>query len=236
MSMIKTFFRFLLLFSFLAYQSYGQPTLPEIHIQKEQGTNILSWINPYTKGIKAVEIERAASEHGEFILVGKINHLDKALQTFVDAHPVLGKNYYRVKVIFNSNVEWMSNIVAYNIDSLDKKNAQTLPSTDSIQAKLNEMNGNIEHIKEVIKPAYPISKWVFTNPFTNNINIEIPDATKHHYSVEFYTLNDAKVIEIARVRESVLILDKRNFQNLGVYKFKLKKNQQIFEEGFITIN
>lgn len=236
MSMIKTFFRFLLLFSFLSYQSYGQPTLPEVQLQKVQGTNILSWINPYTKGLKAVEIERSNAEHGDYILIGKINKLDKASQTFVDAHPLLGDNFYRVKVIFNSNVEWLSNTIFYQIDSLDKQNAQTLPSTDSIQALLNEINGDIEHIKEVIKPAYPISKWIFTNPFTNNINIEIPDATKHHYSVEFYTLNDVKVLEIARVRESVLILDKRNFQNLGVYKFKLKKNQQVFEEGFITIN
>ncbi len=234
--MIKTFSGFLLLFFFLTYPSYAQPTLPELQIQKEQGTIILSWINPYTTGIKAVEIERTTSEYGDFTLIGRINKLEKESQTFVDAHPLLGENFYRVKVTFSSNVEWLSNTISYSTDSLDKKKSQTLPSTDSIQVILNAMNGNLENIKEVIKPAYPVSKWVFTNPFTNNINIEIPDAKNHNYSLEFFTLNDLKVMEISRIRESILILDKRNFQNLGVYKFIIKKNQQVFEEGFITIN
>lgn len=215
---------------------HAQVTLPDFEIEKAQGTIILHWINPYTSGVKSVEIQRSPQEHGPFELIGKIEKTQKPEQTFIDAHPNLGENFYRIRILFQSNLEWLSNTLSSETDSLDKMSVQMLPSTDSIQTALSQLNGNKEDAKQIIKSTYPISKWVFTNPFTGNINIEIPDAQRDRYSLTFYTLNNEKVLEIERVRENVLILDKRNFQNLGVYKFTIKKNNQHFEDGYITIN
>lgn len=227
-----------LFFSTCIYSAsiHAQITLPDFDIEKVQGTVILNWINPYTSGVKSVEIQRATEEAGPFELIGKIEHLLNPEQTFMDAHPQLGNNFYRVRVVFKSNLEWLSNTLSSAADSLDKQSVRMLPSTDSLQTALNQLNGSKEDAKQIIKNTYPISKWVFTNPFTGNINIEIPEAHRHRYSLTFYSLNNVKVLEIERIRENTLILDKRNFQNMGVYKFVIKKDNQNFEEGYITIN
>ncbi|HLS71169.1 MAG TPA: hypothetical protein VK027_05870 [Chitinophagaceae bacterium] len=237
--MIKKRNKFSLLFSLLliiSHLSWGQSTLPEFDIKQKDGSYILNWTNPYTNNVKKVEVERRLEKENSFEKIGEIKNLNSAIQTFIDAHPHLGENQYRIRVTFNSNTHWISNVRSLEMDSLNLKKQQNLESTESIQEKLNKSNGNLEKAKEIIEKKYPSSKLIFTNPFTGHVNIEINNAIQQRYSVKFYDLNDKEVLYIDRIRQDISILDKRNFQKLGVYKFILYKNNDKIEEGYITIH
>lgn len=88
---------------------------------------------------------------------------------------------------------------------------------------------------EINSYTYVKSEYVFTNPFTGHINMELPDIKKHKYSIQFFDDKDKKVLELLKVSESPLILDKRNFQKKGLYRFELMKNKEKLETGYITI-
>lgn len=231
--------KLIFLLSFILFQtftSWGQSTLPEFDIEQKEGSYILNWTNPYTKNVKKVEIERRLEKENTFEKIGEIKNLSSENQTFIDAHPHLGENQYRIRVTFTSNTHWISNVRSLEMDSLNLRKQQNLESTESIQEKLNNANGNIATAKEIIENKYPSSKLIFTNPFTGHVNIEINNAMQQRYSVKFYDLNDKEVLSIDRVREDISILDKRNFQKLGVYKFILFRNNDKIEEGYITIH
>jgi hypothetical protein len=83
--------------------------------------------------------------------------------------------------------------------------------------------------------TYIKSEYIFTNPFTGHINVEIKDSKSHAYSIVFYDQKNKPVLVIPRVPEPAVIIDKRNFQRKGMYKFELMKNKEKLEMGYITI-
>lgn len=224
----------LILLLTLQQDIFAQPTLPQVGAITKGGINILSWNNPYENGIKSIAIERSNDSTYNFSTIGYIQNVKSGIETFADGHPLLGVNWYRLKIIFNSDVEWKSNLAKLIVDSSAIANRQPLPTNDSLQKLISKM-GTSAPINDLSIATYPRSKYVFTNPFTGNINIEIPDAFKYIYTLKFYDQNDQEVLLIPRVDDSVVILDKRNFQSTGIFKFKLTKNKQQFEEGHVTI-
>ncbi len=79
------------------------------------------------------------------------------------------------------------------------------------------------------------SRYIFTNPLTGHINMELPAVSSHHYSVKFFDDHNNVVVEIPKIMASPLIIDKRNFQNKGIYKFELRRDNSQFETGYVTI-
>lgn len=81
------------------------------------------------------------------------------------------------------------------------------------------------------------SKYVYTDPATGHIHMFLPDdVATHFYSVKFYDMEKRMIMEVPRIKESKIILDKRNFQKKGVYKFVLRKDILEFENGHIQVN
>ena len=220
----------------LGYQQVinAQPTLPEIATVTQGGITVLSWTNPYESGVKSISVQRSADSNYNFTTIGYVKEMRKGVQSFVDAHPMVGKNWYRLIVIFNSDMEWKSSLGNVVVDSAAIANRQPLPPGDSLQ-KLITASGNTAVLNTLNTVSYPKSQYVFTNPFTGNINIEIQDALKENYHLIFYDQADKQVLFIPRINDKVVILDKRNFQSLGLFKFKLFKNKEEFDKGFVTI-
>lgn len=212
---------------------FAQPTLPEVGIATQNGINILSWTNPYINGVKSIAVMRSGDSLVNYVTVGVVADFSKPVQSFVDAHPLPGNNYYQVKLTFTSDVEWKSNITSVFVDSAAIESQQGLPPNDTLQKIISEMGANnFDQLKAV---SYPRSNYVFTNPFSGNINIEVPEPFKNSYYILFFDQNDKQVLKIPRVNDTTVILDKRNFQKTGVYKFTLYKNAEVFEKGFVTI-
>jgi len=213
--------------------SFAQPTLPEVGAATEKGINILSWTNPYTNGLKSISVQRSADSTFNFTTIGVVSDLSKPVQNFVDAHPMPGKNYYRLTLTFSSDVTWKSNTILLGVDSMAIANQQALPPNDTLQKIISQMgSAGIEKLNTI---SYAKSQYVFTNPFTGNINIEVPEPFVQNYYILFYDQGDKQVLKIPRINDKVVVLDKRNFQKSGIFKFKLFKNGEEFEKGFVTI-
>ncbi len=217
----------------LSQYVYAQPTLPEVGAATQKGINILSWTNPYANGIKSISVMRSADSALNFTTIGLVSNLSKPVQNFVDAHPMPGNNYYQLKLTFTSDVDWKSNVIMLHVDSAAIANQAGLPPNDTLQKIIGQMGTtNIESLSTV---TYPRSRYVFTNPFSGNINIVVPEPFKDTYYVLFFDQSDKQVLKIPRVNDTTVVLDKRNFQKSGVFKFTLFKNNQEFEKGFVTI-
>jgi len=118
------------------------------------------------------------------------------------------------------------------IDSMVKGTSQAVANsgkpkaiTISLEADAGEMDP-YQYVK---------SQYIFTNPLTGHVNVEIPNAQKHHYSIRFLNQQNKEVLDVPHIPESTIIIDKRNFQQKGIYKFLLKKDNTILETGYITI-
>ena len=266
-----------------------------------------------------------------FSEVGHVGRKDKGIQAFVDGHPVAGKNFYKLTILFNSGLSWTSNHCRVYVDkSAIEKQTIFLPINDSLQkfivtenisnvvktdtittsiirnenSKMKNITGtkdSIQKIKTVVnEPKHDLQKAnantdtavkqnlklkttvtfeldsenVATETFTGNgnvlpqrkkitvkfedpsetsatfirsrfifidsesghIDMFLPDDVKtHHYSVKFYDGKGHVVIDLPKINMPKLIIDKRNFQHSGVYKFILRKDVTELESGYIEI-
>ena len=80
------------------------------------------------------------------------------------------------------------------------------------------------------------SRYVAVNPGNGHIELSLPDDVgTHHYSIKFYDKDNHMVLEVPKINTPKIILDKRNFQKKGTYKFAIKKDILELEHGYITI-
>ncbi len=247
--------------------SYAQPTLPDILGGTEKGINILTWNNQYD-GIKSIAVQRSTDSIFNYVTVGYVKNLKKGQQAFIDGHPTPGNNWYRLYIVFNSDLVWNSNRVKLIVDSATIATKGVIPPNDSLQKlaanikmKIDTTSGkstiststgtttptdSVAKVLSSIKLSLPVnsdlnsynyirSQYVFTNPFTGHINVEVPDVNKHKYSVIFMTQGKKKLFEVGRVTDSPIIIDKRNFQQKGLFQFELRKDDVKLETGYITV-
>lgn len=234
----------------------------------QDGMNILSWTCQYN-GIKSIAVQRSADSVYNFTTIGYVKELAKGPQAFIDGHPMPGSNWYRLYIVFNSNLTWYSNYLKLEVDSMQLLQQKVLPPNDALQQYASQVEIVADSVSSTIDkrggatpntpaasgksgvknttlrvpdihttehPAmYIKSQYIFTNPFTGHVNVEIPEAAKHQFSISFFTQDDKPVLEVPRIREPSVIIDKRNFQRKGIYKFELKKNKEKLETGYITI-
>jgi hypothetical protein len=107
---------FLLLLN-LTTKIYAQPELPNIAVITQGGINILSFTNPYESGIKSIAVERSNDSVLNFANIGYVASVKKGAASFVDAHPMVGKNWYRLQIVFSGGMEWISNLGSIEVDS-----------------------------------------------------------------------------------------------------------------------
>lgn len=229
-----------------------QPILPNIISITQHGMNLLSWTNQYD-GIKSISVQRSSDSSYNYTTIGYVKGLKKGPQDFIDAHPALGNNWYRLYIIFASDLTWYSNRFKLHVDSARLLAVRgPSPSNDSLQKiagtlRITDTNAAVvAATKPVISLgasdangpdayAYIRSQYVFTNPFTGHINVEIKDAKQFKYSLQFFDAKNARVLEVARISEPAVIIDKRNFQHKGLYRFELVRDKEKLEMGYITI-
>lgn len=221
----------------------------------QKGINILSWTAQYD-GLKSIAVQRSADSFFNYTTIGYVKNLKKGPQGFIDGHPLPGKNWYRLYIVFNSDLTWYSNRFKIMVDSSQLVQKSILPPNDSLQklvpkvvsalggVKLDTATGKpaqkvtvpiLGEISETDAFSYIKSQYVFTNPFTGHVNVELPEIRKHVYGLRFFDNDNRQIMEVPRVPDSPVILDKRNFPRKGLYKFELTKDRQKFETGYITI-
>jgi len=82
----------------------------------------------------------------------------------------------------------------------------------------------------VPKYVWKPSPYIFTTD-NNEIKLELPSASKHHYRVKFFDNIGYLLFEMKHVKEQELILDKTNFMHAGWYFFDLYEDEQLKEKN-----
>jgi hypothetical protein len=236
----------------LCSQTQAQPLLPDIIGASQKGLNILSWTAQYD-GIKSIAVQRSKDSVYNFTTIGYVKNLKKGPQGFIDGHPNPGTNWYRLYIAFSSDLTWYSNRFKIVVDSQQLLESTVMLPNDSLQklvpkatmamanVRIDSATGRltapikIAPIVTTPAPELVKSEFVFTNPFTGHVNIELPEIRQHHYSLKFFDSRNQQVLEITRLLESPVIVDKRNFQRKGLYKFELYRDREKWESGYVNI-
>jgi len=238
--------RFFLRFSFtslltiaLISSVVAQPALPDMMAVTQNGVNVLSWISQFD-GVKTIAVQRSNDSVYNFSTIGYVKSIKKGSQAFIDGHPNPGTNWYRLYIVFSSDLSWYSNRVKLDVDSAQLMKKGVLPPNDSLQKMVSTLsldNGAVPDATEINAFTYIRSQYVFTNPFTGHVNVELPDEDdrKSVFSLTFFDSKDKQVLNVPKIPERAVIIDKRNFQRKGIYKFEMRKNQDLLETGYITI-
>ncbi len=249
--MTRLKFFLILLSSFIFQNAYAQPQLPEVIGAAQRGITLIAWTAQFD-GIKSIAVQRSSDSVYNFTTIGYVKNTKKGPQGFVDGHPLPGKNYYRLYIAFSSDLTWFSNRLRVEVDSAQILAAGIIPPNDSLQKlvpraisalsglKFDSTTGNLlGNIKlPTLAPSMPEivpSIYVFTNPFNGHINIELPDVKTKAYDIRFFDNTEKMVLEIDRVRESPVILDKRNFQRKGYFHFEILRDREKWEKGIIVV-
>ncbi len=213
------------------------PPLPKLYSATKDGVNFIYWNNPYTSGVKSIKIERSADSNYNFKSIFIQDKVKAGRGTYADEQATVGNNFYRIIVTFTSDVEWISDRTGQYIDSatyLKRKQMVASGNTPMVNPP-----ANIPIVKPDTVPVAPplkISRYVYSDPFSGNINISIEDALTNQYQLIFYNKDHKEVLRIDRVDDPFVILDKHNFQYNGIYPFELNKNKQPFDSGEVMIN
>ncbi len=243
---------FLVLILSFSTRSHAQPQLPDMVSATQKGLVVLGWTAQFD-GIKSIAVQRSSDSVYNFTTIGFVKNLKKGPQGFIDGHPMPGKNYYRLYIAFSSDLTWISNRTLVVVDSAQILAAGVVPTNDSLQRLVNNILPALANAKvdsttgwvigapvalpklSTAAPAIIPSPYVFTNPFTGHINIELPNIPEHQYAVHFYDGADKLILDLPRVPESSVVLDKRNFQKKGIFRFDILRDQKKWEKGYISV-
>ena len=273
----------------------AQATLPDITASAESGIVTIAWNSQYN-GLNSIAILRGADSIN-YTAIGTVKKPAKGIQTYTDQHPLPGKNYYKLLIVFRTGLNWKTNYCSVYanlsgvpslsnghindqsenhpitddtdhpanpviLPALKKKDSLFAPPARIYPSKTIEKSiievqktapiradyppaGAPQKIKstfprfendDLTAPLSIRSKYIFTDPVTGHINMSLPDdIAKHLYSVKFYDNKDLVVTEVPKISTPRIIIDKRNFQRKGIYRFVLRKDSLEIEGGYIVI-
>lgn len=210
--------------------------LPAMQIETQNAQNKITWNSQYD-GIKSIAIQRSSDSVKSFATIGFVQSPKKGIGSYLDEHPLIGKNYYRLSIEFAGDINWSSNVYKVILDSATiAKSLEGKVSTGITKSKLDIINNSANASGTKSSDFYfTPSPNVYTNPYTGHINISLEDALDKKYQLRFLDPNKKEVLKISRIIKTHLILDKNNFNAKGTYKFELLNGKDIVETGFVTI-
>jgi formylmethanofuran dehydrogenase subunit D len=223
--------RIVLLFCCVIGGLSAMAQLPVIKVISVRGRSIVSFQNQYPK-LLSITLERSNDSTKNYIAIATLNSPKKGENAIADEHPLVGKNFYRLRIFFDKEMEWYSNRLGVEVNATDLQNTDTVSVTSK--------DGGVEpvvQIKEEVPTefVYVPSAHVFSNTFTGHINIKLPDAKSKRYSLSFFNADKKRVLHIDRISNPDVILDKRNINYKGIMNFSLEESGVEIEKGFVNL-
>ena len=86
----------------------------------------------------------------------------------------------------------------------------------------------------VPKEVYRTSPYVYTGKY-GNVQLNLPDAAKKHYSVKFFDDANKLLFELNAIKAPTLIVDKSNFFHAGWFRFELYEDGQLKDKNKLLI-
>ncbi|SFE13628.1 hypothetical protein SAMN05518672_104617 [Chitinophaga sp. CF118] len=224
------------------------PVLPEFSALIKTGKIQLDFISGF-RDVAQIGVQRSLDSVQYFYTIGYVSSPNDYRNTFSDAKPLPGSNYYRLLVTFNSGKYLYTKIMLAVADSTidagrklqlsDVKEAVAAAAAAAKQNTTNPTTGVKEEPKkeEVKVVVWHPSNYVYTT-VDGNINIKLPDAANKRYSVKFFEPDGSFLFEIKEVKEPFLILEKAIFLHSGWFNFEIFEGNKSYEKWnlFIPLN
>jgi len=103
-------------------------------------------------------------------------------------------------------------------------------------------NGNTEGmkipdtpgIKEIKHLDGPLSRYIRREK-NSDLVIAVPGAENGKYRIRFFDEEDRFLFEIRQIRDSILIVEKLNFQHAGLFQYELYRGESLVERNTFII-
>jgi len=213
----------------------AQDTLPKISVKSIGNKTIVSWVNNYGATISTINIQRSRDSLKNFTTIGAVlNPLNKE-NGFVDLNPSSVTFFYRVFVAFEGGTYLFSlshhpaaDTTYRNLISAENEINQPATGEENMTIIEETSTGLTTDnflpkvkIPRVITPeGFIPSKFIYTNK-ENNLVINLPDAEAQKYSLKIFDYKNRAVLEIKKITESFLLMEKVNFIHSGWYYYSL---------------
>lgn len=242
----------LLLFTTLFKTGFSQDTLPKVSVKNSSNQIIISWKNNYGAKVSTINIQRSKDSLKNFVTIGSVLNPLNRENGYVDHKANAASMYYRVFVAFEGGTYLFSAAHRPVADTFhitlkpSDNNIETMPSAPEMidviktdpsislpsvippepvaEESLDNFLPKIKIPKIVIPTGFVPSKYIFTNK-ENNLILNLPDAEILKYSLKFFDDKNTPILEIKKITESFLVLEKVNFLHSGWFTY------QLFEDG-----
>ncbi len=136
---------------------------------------LLNWKTTNEHNVKNYVIERRNS-YNTFTEIGKTNATGNSLRDqlydFIDAKPDVGKNYYRLKIVYDDNTFSYSNIIILtNNQTKTSIHIYPNPVTDIINIDFRNSQNHVYKISLVNTISQLMKEATFTSGFSNTLQI-----------------------------------------------------------------
>ncbi|MFZ1529006.1 MAG: hypothetical protein WAT19_09665 [Ferruginibacter sp.] len=230
----------------------AQKTLPEISVAGISGKIIVSWKNEYTIPVANINIQRSFDSLKNYTTIGSVLNPMNAENGYTDNNPPYNKMYYRVFVAFEGGTYLITKPVrpvkefiagnenriryAWQVDPLVMHTDSTV--TTGVYGPDNSDSGitvppppPLKLIKTPTEPEiiFP-SKRVYTSRMSSVV-IQLPDAPSKNYRLRIFDDQEKMVLELTKLKEDFLVLDKMNFMRSGWYRFELYDAEKVVEKN-----
>ena len=220
---------------------FSQDTLPNFRVVNSGGNIIVSWKNNYKLPIATLNIQRSFDSLKNYTTIGSVLTPGSLENGFTDNNPPYNKMYYRIFIGFEGGTYVITEArrpVKLALVATSEEDSATLtlkrfqwqadPLLDSLAVKPGTV---ILPGKDEI--SYP-SKRIFTNN-SQMVVIHLPDAMIKNYRALFFDDKGKKIIELTRLKEEFLILEKVYFMKPGWFTFELYENGELVEKNKLQI-
>ena len=194
--------------------SIAQKALPHITVKNINGKVIVSWLNSYRRLPKIINIQRSEDSLKDYTTIGSVLNPENIDNGYADSKPPFKNMYYRVFIAFNGGAYAFSEIKRPGKDL----SLTALTTGDSIALS-------------VLKPINnPHNGAVYVGR-DNNVIIELADAEIKKYSIKFFDEGEKPVIELNKLPENFLTLEKVNFLHAGWFYYEIYDKGKLVEKN-----
>ncbi len=215
----------------------GTTILPDITstFDVTKGSEI-KWYNQYDF-IKNIAIQKSDDKDVNFKTIGYLADSKKGVGAYVDQNINYGTTYYRLLIVFGSDMNWYSNVTSVTVDSTNfikfyKNKGQTADFSNAYSIDTAATNNG------AVVPGFVASSTVYYDFFDQQVHVRITNdwQPSSKYSLVLKNPRTNQLItKINRLPKNIVVLDPRNFNDTGLIQFELYKDKEILEEGYINI-
>ena len=209
---------------------YAQPALPAIACTAAADSVRLEWRCAYPS-VSAINVSRSFESTKGYTVIGQPAALLPGVQSFTDHQPLDGRSFYRVSVTFSSGLVWHSNncAVVHQLRPAAVPALRYVPPTGRV-VTLSLPPTDVTDI------SYILPIHVSLSAATGHIRVALPAyPTDAVYSLAFYTMQGDIVVDIPHAKARDFLIDKRNFQRSGTYRFILRRDGVLLESACIRV-